>query len=134
MQENTKYWLALNKIENLGPITIKKLWEYFGSVEKIWQASNDEISQIEGLNKKAVKSFLENRSNIDLDEEINNISEQKISALTLDDEEYPDLLKHIYDPPPVLYVKGMALDPKEKTLAIVGTRKASRYGKEIAGV
>jgi DNA processing protein len=132
MRESTKYWLALNKIENLGPITIKKLWEYFGSVEKIWLAPKEDIYQIEGLNKKAVKSFLDNRSKIDLEEEINNVSRQEITVLTLDDEEYPELLKNIYDPPPVLYVKGKTFTPKEKTIAIVGTRRASHYGKETA--
>lgn len=61
-----------------------------------------------------------------------SVQESNVCVLTLEDEEYPTLLKNIYDPPPVIYIKGNKFQPNEKTLAIVGTRKASRYGKEIA--
>ncbi|MFH1826279.1 MAG: DNA-processing protein DprA [bacterium] len=126
-----KYWLAINKIPNLGPVTIKKLWEHFGSIELVWQADENSISQIEGLNKLAVRSFLEHRPKIDLAKELEAVQRSGVQVFTLDDDNYPPLLKNIYDPPPVLYVKGR-LDTKVKTLAIVGTRRASRYGLEIA--
>ncbi|MFC1511370.1 DNA-processing protein DprA [Candidatus Margulisiibacteriota bacterium] len=126
-----KYWLAINKIPSIGPITIKKLWEHFGSIKDVWEADGDIISQIEGLKKSAVRSFIENRSKVNLEEELAAVQNSKINVLTLDDEAYPEVLKNIYDPPPVLYVKGQ-LDSNVKTLAIVGTRRASRYGLEIA--
>jgi len=127
-----KYWLALNKIPNLGPITIKKLWDHYGSIDKVWNASESDLVTIEGLNKKAVRSFLANRDNVNLDDELQVANDNNVDVLTLDDNNYPDLLKNIYDPPPVLYVKGQAISQNEKTIAIVGTRRASHYGKEIA--
>jgi DNA processing protein len=127
-----KYWLAINKIPDLGPVTVKKLWDHFGSAEEIWGAPESSFLGIEGLNKKAIKSFLENRSRINPNEEFEAVQKGNINILTLEDEDYPDLLKHIYDPPPVLYVRGQNLNSGDKTVAIVGTRRASHYGKEIA--
>jgi DNA processing protein len=132
MQQDLKYWLALNKVPKMGPVTIKKLWDHFGSAQAVWEAQAESVSKIEGLSKPALSSFLENRSRIDLDAEIAAVQRSGVNVYTLDDETYPGLLKHIYDPPPVLYVKGENIAPKERTVAIVGTRKASRYGLETA--
>ena len=101
-------------------------------MDQVWHSSENELSQIEGLNKKAIKAFLEGRDKIDLDEELAAANEANVSVSTLEDDDYPALLKNIYDPPPVLYTKGQKIDAKDKIIAIVGTRKASHYGKETA--
>lgn len=132
MSKDLKYWLAINKIPNIGPVTIKKLWQHFGTIKAVWEANENSALGIEGISKQAVKSFIVNREKVNLDEELNLLAEKKVQALTLDADFYPKVLKNIYDPPPVLYVKGKELDPNEKSLAIVGTRRASRYGREIA--
>jgi DNA processing protein len=98
----------------------------------VWNASEQSIWQIEGINKLAVRSFLGSRSKMDLDGELNGVLEGNIKVLTLEDEEYPENLKNIYDPPPVLYIRGKIEKSDQKALAIVGTRRASRYGLEIA--
>jgi len=69
---------------------------------------------------------------MDLDGELNGVLEGNIKVLTLEDEEYPENLKNIYDPPPVLYIRGKIEKSDQKALAIVGTRRASSYGLEIA--
>ncbi|MDD4179841.1 MAG: DNA-processing protein DprA [Candidatus Margulisbacteria bacterium] len=130
MNKNLKYWLAMNKIDKLGPISIKRLYDHFGSIEKGWQADEKEIAGIEGLRRDAIKSFIENRTKIDLATEINKLKDVKV--LCLEDSEYPSSLKNIYDPPPVIYIKGNLLPADSKAIAIVGTRKASRYGLEMA--
>ncbi len=132
MSRNLKYWLAINKIPNLGPVTIKKLWQQFSDIEEVWSADEESMLQIEEISKPAIKSFLENRTTIDLDEELRLIKDSGGSVLTLENAEYPQVLKNIYDPPPVLYIKGNKFDSDLKALAIVGTRKASNYGKEMA--
>lgn len=132
MKESIKYWLAINRVPKVGPVTIKKLWEHFGSVQTIWETDEKSLSKIEGLSKPAIKSFLESRPQINLDDELGAVEKNNINILTLEDDEYPDLLKNIYDPPPVLYVRGKDLAPKDKAIAIVGTRRASHYGKETA--
>lgn len=132
MNENSKYWLAINNIKNLGPVTIKKMWEHFGDIKTVWEADEKQISEIEGLSRQPVKAFLENRGSIDLDGQMIKLEEAKVKALTLEDADYPSMLKNIYDPPPVLFIKGEILRSDEKALAIVGTRRASRYGLDTA--
>jgi DNA processing protein len=131
MDENLKYWLALNKIPNLGPVTIKKLWEHFGNIRAVWQAKAEEIWEVEGLNRSAGKAFLEHRDQVDLEDELAMVEKEGITVVTLEDENYPKNLKQIYDPPPVLFVKGK-FEFERKAVAIVGTRKASHYGLEMS--
>ncbi|MFA6548655.1 MAG: DNA-processing protein DprA [Candidatus Margulisiibacteriota bacterium] len=132
MAEQLKYWLAINKIPEVGPVTVKKLFDQFGVIEKAWQAEEKEILSIEGINQRAAKSFLEYRTKIDLEQESASIAKAGVEVLTLLDDNYPSHLKNIYDPPPVLYYKGQILKEDEKAIAIVGTRKASHYGLETA--
>lgn len=132
MNKNIKYWLAINKIPEIGPVTVKKLWERFGSIKAVWEAPDSEILAVEGLNAKAVQGFLKQRGSIDPEAEIKTLTDPNIQTLTWDDEEYPELLKHIYDPPPVLYVKGRLNSGAEKSIAIVGTRHATQSGLETA--
>jgi DNA processing protein len=132
MTKEIKYWLAINKIPDVGPITIKKLWEQFGSIEAAWQADEKAILSIEGINQRAAKSFIENRHRINLTEELEKVNKSGLKVFTLEDTNYPSSLKNIYDPPPVLYINGEILPSDEKAIAIVGTRKASRYGLDTA--
>jgi len=99
-------------VDRVGPVTLRKLLDQHGSISDVCKATNASLREAEELIKKA--------------------QEMGVELLSLEDEGYPDLLKHIYDPPPILYVKGQDLNPNDKTIAIVGTRKASRYGKEVA--
>ncbi len=137
MKTSVKYWLAVNNIPNLGPITIKKLYEHFGSIENVWLAAEKEMYLIAGIHVPAIRAFVENRQKIDLESEFDKVNKAAINVLTLEDEEYPFYLKNIYDPPPVLYYRGRLLNNDEKAIAIVGTRKSSRYGlataKKMAG-
>ena len=132
MEKDLKYWLAINKIPNIGPVTIKKLWEHFGSIKSAWEADEKSIWEINEIHKPGARAFLENRDKVDLESELGSITEQNLKVFTLDDEDYPEWLKNIYDPPPVLYLKGDILKIDQKALAIVGTRMASHYGREIA--
>jgi DNA processing protein len=127
-----KYWLAINKIPNVGPVTIKKLWDKFGTLEEAWKASPRSICEVEDISKPAAKSFLENRDRANFEAELAEVEKKNVKVLTLEDDDYPKNLKNIYDPPPVLYVKGGILPSDIKAIGIVGTRRASRYGLEMA--
>lgn len=129
---NLKYWIALNKIPNIGPVTIKKLWEHFGAIRSVWEADEKSLSLIEGLGKSALKSLLENRAIINLEKGLDELEQAGVKALSLEDPGYPVNLINIYDPPPILFCKGEIFASDEKALAIVGTRKASTYGIEFA--
>ncbi|MBN3032669.1 MAG: DNA-processing protein DprA [Candidatus Saganbacteria bacterium] len=124
--------MAINKILGVGPVTIKKLYDHFGSIEVAWSAGENEIYGIDGISKPAARCFLDNRGRVDLDEELGLVNDRKIGIITLADDRYPANLKNIYDPPPVLYVKGDLSPADNRALAIVGTRRASRYGLETA--
>ncbi len=125
-----KYWLALNKIPNIGPSTIKKLFDHFGSSEAIWKAQANEFTSVEGLSRLQFESILRGRSEIDPDVEIKTASGHDI--LTIDDPDYPELLKNIYDPPSLLYVRGNGGCFNKRAIAIVGTRKPTVYGLSMA--
>lgn len=112
MRENLKYWLALNKVKGLGPVKLKKLLEQYSSAQAACAALNCPLP--------------------DVDEELRKLSGMKAQAFTVEDAAYSQSLKNIHDPPPILYVKGALLPADGKAVAIVGTRKASRYGLEIA--
>ena len=131
MRNTLKYWLALNELKDIGHVKIKSLVEYFGSAEAAWKADIDLLKGIKGFGDVSAKAFEAARKEVNVEEEYKNISEyQNIKILTLLDGDYPENLKNIYDPPPVLYLKGNL--PQKKSIAIVGTRSASHYGLEVA--
>ncbi|MBU1026266.1 MAG: DNA-processing protein DprA, partial [Candidatus Margulisbacteria bacterium] len=119
--------LTLNKIPDLGNRGIKKLWDHFGSIDAIWEAEREQISEI-GISEKIASLILDARDIAF--EEVSFSDDIKIS--TLDDKNYPKSLKNIFDPPSILYQSSCLLPKDEKAIAIVGTRRASHYGKKVA--
>ena len=130
MNKSAGYWLALNKILNLGPATIKKLYDHFGSAEAIWNAKPKELAKVEGLTKAKYSLINEAKGKIDPESEIKSI--KGVNFLTIEEEDYPENLRNIFDPPPVLFYKGQPEALNKKSIAIVGTRKPSSYGIEVA--
>lgn len=128
-----KYWLAFSKIYSIGTIRLKKLLEYFGSVSEAWDASPADLQQIEGFTPKLIEKFIKDRNSLgDLNRLEEEVLSKNIQIITLNDENYPYYLKQIYDPPIVLYLKGSLNNfNQEKSLAIVGSRKASHYIREV---
>jgi len=124
------YWIGFSKVPGIGPARFKKLLEYFGSVEDAWRADPGELAAV-GLDKRAVSSLTALRPRINLSLEWQALQTKGITTLTWDDETYPRQLKNIVNPPFVLYVRGSILPRDEWALAVVGTRNASVYGKEV---
>ncbi|MBC7264234.1 MAG: DNA-protecting protein DprA [Chloroflexi bacterium] len=130
MNENTRYWVGFNIVPGIGPVKVRALVEHFGSVKAAWHADSAAL-QGSGLDRRALENFLAARSSISLDEEMERIREQGVTIITWDDPDYPRLLREIYAPPPVLYVKGSLTPADEYAVAIVGTRRATHYGREV---
>jgi len=127
-----KYWVGFNLVTGIGPAKTRMLLSAFdGDLATAWNADAEAL-QAAGLDRRALANLLETRATCDLDTEMERISTQGISVLTWEDEGYPRLLQEIYDPPPVLYVKGQLLPEDEWAVAVVGTRAATAYGKEAA--
>lgn len=126
-----KYWVGLSSVESLGSKFILDLYTHFGDIEKAFYATSKELSQIEGLSVKKAEKFLNLRDKIDLDKTYDYVVNNNIKVLSYENPNYPKLLKEIADAPEVLYVKGSLESCNlDKTLAVVGSRRASFNGKD----
>jgi len=130
MNTEKKYYNAFNLIPRIGPLRFKKLCSYFNSLEEAWRASMDEFRKA-GLEEKVIDIILEERNKINVEKEAEKLARENIGIVILSDENYPTLLKEIHQPPALLYVKG-ELKKDEFTIAIVGPRKVSSYGRQVA--
>ena len=128
--DDLKYWVALNRIPGLGTARFASLEQAFPTMEDAWKASASEIRGL--LDRRTASSFLSRRSSVDPDAEIEHLDRSGVKVFTWHDSTYPPRLKEIANPPPVLYLKGELLPQDERSVAVVGTRKASAYGREAA--
>ena len=126
-----RYWLAFNLARGIGPVKTRAVLDFFGDLEAAWRAPASELERA-GLDKRAVRGLLEARKTLDLDKAVDQLAKAGAHLLTWDDADYPSRLKEITDPPPVLYVRGELKPVDEFAVAIVGTRNATTYGKEVA--
>ena len=126
-----KYWVAFNRIPGLGRARFTLLEKRFGALSKAWDASASELSGA-GLDRKTVQSIARKRGSIDPDAEMDKLESMEVEAFTWHDDGYPPRLKEIYDLPPLLYVRGALLPSDERSVAIVGTRKPTPYGRQVA--
>jgi DNA processing protein len=125
------YWVGFNMVKGIGAVRFKNLLDAFGSAEAAWNASSDALAEA-GLSRKIIESFQRLRRDVDLEQVWGRIQSLGVQLLTWDDEAYPRHLKEIDQPPPVLYVKGTLLPEDEWAVAIVGTRKVTAYGRQVA--
>lgn len=126
-----KYWVAFSAIEQLDSTFIRRIYNYFGDIEQAFKASLSDLKQIEGLSVKKAENFLEKRKNVNPDNALEEVLKRDIKILTFEDPKYPYMLSQISDPPMTLFYKGDLFSCNlEKTLAFVGSRKASSVGKD----
>jgi DNA processing protein len=126
----TKYWVGFSLIPGMGRARISRLVSYFPSMEQAWHANAAELESA-GLDAKSIQSILSHRQKLSLDEEMDKLERYKVRAVTMADEIYPSILKEIYDPPPLLYIRGSLAPQDERALSIVGTRYPTYYGREV---
>jgi len=124
--------VGLNLIPHLSPKRCTKLFARFESFDAIWGAPAAQLAAVFGSSVigEAVASA---RDEAAIDAELSLAAEKDVRLVTLVDAEYPNLLREIDDPPLALYVRGrLPIDPA-RSIAIVGTRRGTRYGKMVAG-
>ena len=124
-------WLALSLCPGIGAITARRLRQEFASVEAIWDAGEEELSAC-GLSEVSIKAM---RHGPDPDRTLKKIhawENQGIGICSIENPEYPVLLKEIYDPPMLLYTIGRRELLKTQMFSIVGARRASAYGEKAA--
>ena len=128
---DTKYWVGFTLIPGIGRVRLARLEQHFGKLERAWQASATEL-ETAGLDSRSIEAVISNRPKISLDAEMEKLERYRVTVLTLKDEAYPSRLKEIYDPPPVLYVRGSLTPEDDWSLAVVGTRRPTFYGREVS--
>lgn len=129
--DNLKYWIAFNRIRGIGRARFKLLESSFASIQAAWNASESEL-RAAGLDARTIRAIVNGRQSVNPDAELEALERSGVRALTWHDADYPPRLKQIYDLPPLLYVKGKLLPDDERSIAVVGTRKPSPYGVQVA--
>jgi DNA processing protein len=131
---NTKRWawLVLHLIPGLGNIVFRNLLEYFGSAEQILEAKLADLKAVVGVRDEIAHRILRREFSIDPDQVLKEMDRLRAKILVYDDPSYPRLLKEIYDPPMLLYVRGHELPPEKGFVALVGSRNPTPYGRRIA--
>ena len=125
------YWVAFNHISGVGAVRSGLLLKRFGSLESAWNASKTDLVHC-GIPEKIVDQILDFRSRVEPHKLTESILARNISICIRTEPEYPRLLKEIDNPPPVLYYVGKLPPQGMKLMAIVGTRKMTTYGRNVA--
>jgi len=123
-------WLKLIRADSVGSTTFIKLIKHFGSVDRALGASVSELTKIDGVGFKTAEQIAGTRNKFDTAVELELAEKLGVWIIHFDDKRYLPVLKRIYDPPPVLYIKGSLARADNLCIAIVGSRRCSLYGQE----
>jgi len=130
--DELKYWVGFSLIPGIGRVRLSQLKEHFGNLRDAWKAPEGELRQA-GLDSRSIETLLLLCPKIALGAEMEKLERYKVKALTCEDPRYPPKLKEIYDYPPLLYIRGNLMPRQdEPCLAVVGTRRPSIYGRQVA--
>jgi len=123
-------WLSLKAVPGIGNRLFLNLLQCFGDPGKVLSASREELLQVEGVSGPLAANIEAHRTPKEVETDIAQARERGVKVITFSDAEYPQLLRHIHDPPPVLYVQGR-VESDSPNVAIVGSRHATPYGREV---
>ncbi|MFQ6122724.1 MAG: DNA-processing protein DprA [Dehalococcoidales bacterium] len=128
--KDIKYWVGFSSIPGIGRVKLAQLENYFGDLEDAWKAAPAELKGA-GLDSGSIQAISTWRPKISLEAEMEKLDHYGVKVITFNDQNYPSRLREIYDYPPLLYVRGALLPEDEWCLAIVGTRRATVYGRQV---
>jgi len=128
---DTQYWVAFNRIAGVGRARYQLLEKRFGRLENAWRATAAEL-RAAGLDERTVTAIVAQRPNVSPEAEVERLARLNVRAIAWNDAAYPPHLKEIFDLPPVLYVRGELTDADEWAVAVVGTRRPTPYGRQVA--
>ncbi len=124
------YWMAFRGVPGVGPVRFERVLKAFGSMRAAWYADVSTLASV--LDRRTLEQFLASRNHVEPETEYQRLREEGVDVVTLQHDRYPDLLREIAAPPPVLFVKGEILLDDRRAVAVVGTRKMTSYGKDMA--
>lgn len=127
---NDKYWCAFSRLVKVGSSFTSILYNHFGSIERAWNVNKNDLLEIKSLTSRQINDFLEEKKNINPDQLMEYLEKRNIDFIHLEDVRYPYSLRFIDNAPIGLFVFGnMENCNLNKTLAVVGSRRASENGK-----
>lgn len=124
--------IVLNLISGIGSVRLKSMCEVFGSPAAIFQQTKSSLKNIPNINETLADCIVGWREKVDFENEVCLAKKSGVKIITQVDSEYPAILKEIHDSPLCLYVKGELPDMDNNSLAIVGSRRVTNYGKRMA--
>jgi DNA processing protein len=131
MTYQTPYWVSLSCVPGIGPARFRRLLDYFGDPETAWHASYAGLAAA-GIDMRTAEALVASRRTIDPLRAIDRIEAAGAHVLTWESKQYPERLREVDDAPPVLYVLGN-IEPQDSwSVAVVGTRRATHYGRAAA--
>lgn len=130
--DSREAFVALNMIEHVGPVRVRQLLEHFGDAPQILGASKQQLLRVRGIGEETAESIASWEKSVDLAAEMKRIADSGCEIVIQSDAHYPELLREIYDPPTVLYVKGNLTAKDKNGVAMVGSRMTTHYGIEVA--
>jgi DNA processing protein len=125
------HWVAFNRAPGIGAVRVRRLLERFGSLAEAWAQTRMTLSHA-GLDRRVLDALTPLQKSINPERELERARAIGVSVLTWLDPEYPPLLRAIPDPPPVIYLKGQLAPEDGEAVSMVGTRRATVYGREVA--
>lgn len=125
------YWVGFSLVKGIGAVRLRAILGHFGDLETAWSAPLSAFGEA-GLPAKVLDNFNQIRHDIKLEKVWEKIQSQGIQVKTWDDDDYPRRLKEIDNAPPVLYLRGCVDVRDEWGIAVVGTRRVTTYGRQVA--
>lgn len=127
-----KYWIWLSLIPNLGSKKKQELLRQYKNPEIIYHLEEKELFKIKGIGEKTIQNILDKKIKDSVEKHMKYMATNNIDIISIQEKEYPQILKEIYDPPISLYCKGNSSILNQKSIGIVGCREATEYGKNAA--
>lgn len=130
MNPDLPYIIGFSKVLEIGPVKFSQIISLFGTAEQAWKAPLREFAPL-NFNEKILASIKKTRAEVDPEKEFVRCGKLGVKVVTIADEGYPRLLKEIYDPPFILYIRGDLKEEDEVALAVVGSRRMTSYGYSV---
>ncbi len=124
-------WFTLKSVPGIGNLLFRRLVSHMGSPERVMGAPASELAKVKGMTAKLANAIGRQKTPHWVKSELLRVENSGFQVITLNDGVYPELLRHIPDPPPLLYLNGR-LEPQAAAIAVVGSRKATTYGRTSA--
>jgi DNA processing protein len=126
-----QYWVAFSLVKGIGAVRFQALLDFFGDPQIAWNAPTEALKEA-GLSEKVIENLVKLRSSVNLDKVWEQLGSKGINVLIKTDEGYPRRLRDLDQPPPVIYLVGELKSEDEWSVAVVGTRRVTGYGRQVA--